>query len=382
VKLPSNTKISFAKNSEGVPEIIDTNNYYPFGLNHISNSFSNSGFGSFYSYKYNDKELQETGLFDYGWRQYMPDLGRWNGIDQLAEAYSSTSTYAYVANNPISSFDVDGRWMDDIGHITDTTGQTFGFLGSSYKPKYATNFLGINPGDGGGGGNYTPFGQTQAYADLMDSFQNGGDFSLKTKNGYMSWWTGGALGDANTAQEMIGHMLKLINGDSFNNIDSSQTISNTTWWVNTAVGTGATANIPRTGVFQYNDLWHQTKTRGVSFAWQKKWKNPGAKFWRGQQVKGFQGSRSLGTKLTAVGGALLVADVAMSGEIKTSHLINGAMLAVSMSGVGSIVAGAWFVADMGTIGVNYLINGEAKGLGDMIDEATGGPLVEMYDGLY
>jgi hypothetical protein len=198
----------------------------------------------------------------------------------------------------------------------------------------------------------------------------------------MSWWTGGALGDANTAQEMIGHMLKLINGDSFNNIDSSQTISNTTWWVNTAVGTGATANIPRTGVFQYNDLWHQTKTRGVSFAWQKKWKNPGAKFWRGQQVKGFQGSRSLGTKLTAVGGALLVADVAMSGEIKTSHLINGAMLAVSMSGVGSIVAGAWFVADMGTIGVNYLINGEAKGLGDMIDEATGGPLVEMYDGLY
>ncbi|MBE4949352.1 hypothetical protein [Chryseobacterium culicis] len=37
--------------------------YYPLGLNHISNSFSNSGFESFYSYKYNDKELQETGLF-------------------------------------------------------------------------------------------------------------------------------------------------------------------------------------------------------------------------------------------------------------------------------------------------------------------------------
>ncbi|RKE71967.1 hypothetical protein DEU39_4639 [Chryseobacterium sp. AG363] len=115
---------------------------------------------------------------------------------------------------------------------------------------------------------------------------------------------------------------------------------------------------------------------------QNRWSNSGAKYWRGQQVKGFQGARSLGTKLTAVGGALLVADVAMSGELKTSHLINGAMLTISMSGVGSIAAGAWFVADMGTMGVNYLINGEAKGLGDMIDEATGGPLVEIYDGLY
>ncbi|SEH49503.1 RHS repeat-associated core domain-containing protein, partial [Chryseobacterium culicis] len=111
--------------------------------------------------KYNCKELQETGLFDYGWRQYMPDLGRWNGIDQLAESYLSTSPFAYVANNPVSSFDVDGRWMDDSGHITDTKGQTFGFLGSSYKPQGATNYLGVKYGDGGG-----TFGQTQFYKDI------------------------------------------------------------------------------------------------------------------------------------------------------------------------------------------------------------------------
>ena len=80
----------------------------------------------------------------------MPDLGRWNGIDQLAEAYTSTSTYAYVANNPVLMTDPDGRWMDDSGHIIDTTGQTFGFLGSSYKPQGATNYLGVKYGDGGG----------------------------------------------------------------------------------------------------------------------------------------------------------------------------------------------------------------------------------------
>ena len=29
----------------------------------LLSKYKNSGFGSFYSYKYNDKELQETGLF-------------------------------------------------------------------------------------------------------------------------------------------------------------------------------------------------------------------------------------------------------------------------------------------------------------------------------
>jgi RHS repeat-associated protein len=109
VKLPSNTKISFAKNSEGVLEIIDTNNYYPFGLNHISNSFSNSGFGSFYSYKYNDKELQETGLFDYGARMLMPDLGRWGAMDAMSEKYSAWSPYNYAINNPVMVIDPDGN---------------------------------------------------------------------------------------------------------------------------------------------------------------------------------------------------------------------------------------------------------------------------------
>lgn len=328
--------------------------------------------------KYNDEEFKETGLFGYGWRQYIPETGKWYGIDQLAEAYTSTSTYAYVGNNPVSQFDVDGRWFNEDGSI-DTSGRTPGFTSGR---KMYSQFLGQYPGQGGGSGNgnYTPFGQTQAYADLMDAFYNGGTGELVNQNGTLKWWTDYEDPDPTVTGIGAFGMLKL-KGYS-DNIDFGKTISNTTWWVNTAVGAAATANVPRTGVFKYNDLWHQTKTRGTSFRWQNRWKNPGAKFWRGQQVKGFQGARSLGTKLTAAGGALLVADVAMSGEIKTSHLINGAMLAVSMSGVGSIVAGAWFVADMGTMGVNYLINGEAKGLGDMIDEATGGPLVEMYDGLY
>ncbi|WP_228445184.1 RHS repeat-associated core domain-containing protein [Chryseobacterium shandongense] len=52
-----------------------------------------ANFDNAYQYKYNGKELQETGMYDYDWRQYMPDIGRWNGMDQLTEKYRSTSPY-------------------------------------------------------------------------------------------------------------------------------------------------------------------------------------------------------------------------------------------------------------------------------------------------
>ncbi|ALR31179.1 hypothetical protein ATE47_11900 [Chryseobacterium sp. IHB B 17019] len=90
----------------------------------------------------------------------------------LAENYLSTSTYAYVANNPVSYSDVDGRWFDQDGHIIDTSGQTYGFLNSSVKPHYATNYLGVNPSDGGGGSGYTFTGN--AAASVFNYFANGG----------------------------------------------------------------------------------------------------------------------------------------------------------------------------------------------------------------
>jgi len=104
-----NVRISFAKNSTGTIDITDTNNYYPFGLNHIDGQISKGKFGSYQSYKYNGKELQETGMFDYGARFYMPDLGRWGVMDPLAETSRAWSPYRYAYNNPLRFIDPDGR---------------------------------------------------------------------------------------------------------------------------------------------------------------------------------------------------------------------------------------------------------------------------------
>jgi hypothetical protein len=38
-----NARVNYAKNSQGSPEITDTNNYYAFGMNHIGGTQSMLG---------------------------------------------------------------------------------------------------------------------------------------------------------------------------------------------------------------------------------------------------------------------------------------------------------------------------------------------------
>lgn len=51
-----------------------------------------------------------------------------------------------------------------------------------------------------------------------------------------------------------------------------------------------------------------------------------------------------------------------------------------MNGFGTVIASAWFIADFGTMGINYLMGNGAVGLGDMLDQKIG--TLEMYEGLY
>ncbi|MGH2666740.1 DUF6443 domain-containing protein [Flavobacterium sp.] len=104
-----NIRLSYAKNPvTQVLEIIEENNYYPFGLKH--EGYNDYGVSN-NKHKYNGKELQdELGLnfYDYGARNYDPALGRWMNIDPLAEQSRRFTPYAYALNNPVFFIDPDG----------------------------------------------------------------------------------------------------------------------------------------------------------------------------------------------------------------------------------------------------------------------------------
>lgn len=106
-----NTRLSYAWNTAtNSIDVLDKNDYYPFGMNHLDlDAGSFFGQGSYKNYKYNGKELQETGMYDYGARMYMPDIGRWGVVDELAEKFNRHTPYAYVVNDPINGIDPDGR---------------------------------------------------------------------------------------------------------------------------------------------------------------------------------------------------------------------------------------------------------------------------------
>ncbi|MDC2624448.1 DUF6443 domain-containing protein [Bacteroides ovatus] len=87
----------------------EVNHYYPFGGIFASTS-------SVQPYKYNGKELDRKGgldWYDYGARMYDAALGRWHGVDPMADKYYGISPYNYCLNNPFRLIDPNGMWPGD-----------------------------------------------------------------------------------------------------------------------------------------------------------------------------------------------------------------------------------------------------------------------------
>lgn len=91
-------------------EVIQRDDYYPFGL-----TFNSYTSGTENLYKYNSfEEQKETGWYDYIARQYDPALGRFLQIDPLADVMRRHSPYNYAFDNPIRFIDPDGMAPDDV----------------------------------------------------------------------------------------------------------------------------------------------------------------------------------------------------------------------------------------------------------------------------
>ncbi|WP_374458661.1 DUF6443 domain-containing protein [Chryseobacterium taeanense] len=163
-----NTRLSYFNNGSST-EVLEENNYYPFGLKH--EGYNSLAGNSAYQYKYNGKELQtETGMYDYGARFYMPDIARWGVIDPASEHVSEFSPYTFTFNDPIGFVDNDGDFPGPtgavIGILADYIGQVAGhyfFDNMSFKNSMIKDInywsLGIS-------------GVTGALTGGIDSFKN------------------------------------------------------------------------------------------------------------------------------------------------------------------------------------------------------------------
>ncbi|SEA67289.1 RHS repeat-associated core domain-containing protein, partial [Arachidicoccus rhizosphaerae] len=101
--------------------ILETNSYYPFGLQQKGIGYTQVLASLHNKYTYNGKELQEDlGLdqYDYGTRFYDAQIGRWHTVDPLSDAYVNQSSYNYAINNPILLFDYDGMAPDSLPNAT------------------------------------------------------------------------------------------------------------------------------------------------------------------------------------------------------------------------------------------------------------------------
>ena len=103
-----NNRVVFADyDDDGIAEIIQEDSYFPYGMQMAGLSERSGGIQP-NQYLYNGKELHEEldlDWYDYGFRMYDPELGRWHVIDPLGEKYASISAYNYVYNNPINFID-------------------------------------------------------------------------------------------------------------------------------------------------------------------------------------------------------------------------------------------------------------------------------------
>ena len=113
-----NTRVSF--NQKGI--ILQDNRYYPFcmglgeALTYVDNTATEN------KYLYNGKEMQDDfglGWYDYGARMYDPTIGRFTGVDPLADEFYELSPFNYASSSPIVNIDLWGLQAWDINNEWD-----------------------------------------------------------------------------------------------------------------------------------------------------------------------------------------------------------------------------------------------------------------------
>jgi RHS repeat-associated protein len=175
--------------------IIQYNEYYPFGMQTASswtreNAVANNFLGN------SGTELnQVTALYDLEYRQFDAVLGRMNGVDPMADKYSSLTPYNYAFNMPNMRNDLNGAdptstamWYEEqaqrkvamelakYGHVNSAGGgNEMSTVRGTFDQTFWGNFMNI-----GGSSNLQSF-----LDDALDS-RYGGTWSNGTSTTFKS----------------------------------------------------------------------------------------------------------------------------------------------------------------------------------------------------
>jgi RHS repeat-associated protein len=91
-------------------EIVEENNYYPFGLKH--KGYNGAVNGADYPYGFQDQEETNDpfgfNMIEFKYRMHDPAIGRFIQVDPLASKYPYNSTYAFSENRVIDGNELEG----------------------------------------------------------------------------------------------------------------------------------------------------------------------------------------------------------------------------------------------------------------------------------
>ncbi|MEP1095923.1 MAG: DUF6443 domain-containing protein [Cyclobacteriaceae bacterium] len=114
----------------GKTNVVQANDYYPFGLSSSSYQRTASLFNA-YLYNEGSRLEEETEWYNTAFRKYDASIGRFTAVDPLASSMASINSYHYGYNNPVNFSDALGLMPDGGGNgnptpYADNSGQGSG----------------------------------------------------------------------------------------------------------------------------------------------------------------------------------------------------------------------------------------------------------------
>ncbi len=213
--------------------IVQYNEYYPFGLQTANSWTRENVTGNNFLYNGGSELNTTTAVYDLFFRNYDPALGRMTQVDPVAAKYASLTPYNYSFNNPVSLNDPTGAdsytinhsafynqyyigytYDDRIEEVVGTRQYVFNDLGRLNSFLYSKGGAGIS----GTGHWAVGLRSMETNLGLLSSRQFESIYGVNLNTNEGRWEIAQALGRAPTESELayVGRKLGLGTGEMFN----------------------------------------------------------------------------------------------------------------------------------------------------------------------